>query len=240
MPLDATRYLFKKNLTPDVFSLQLEKSSPPILLRKNSTDVKVFNDIFYRQEYDIDFYGEPDVIVDCGANIGLTSVYFAKRFPNATIISVEPEKGNFEMLQKNTAAYKNIHPVNYGLWNRSASLQVFDWGQGEWAYTVEEVPPSTPSSIPAISIPEIMERFQLKKIDVLKVDIEGSEKELFEKGTAEWLPFVNTIVIELHDRFKKGCTQTLIHALEANGEYKLEPFCESIVVRLTEPVLTPA
>jgi len=231
LPLDPARYFFKKSVTAEIISIQLDKRFPPVFLRKNSTDVNVFNDVFHRREYDINFYGEPKVIIDCGANIGLTSVYFAQRFPNATIISVEPERKNFEMLQKNASGYKNIHALNYGIWNKATSLEVIDRGEGAWAFVVNEVPKNTQGAIEAISISAIKQQFNLEKIDVLKIDIEGSEKELFEKGTADWLPFVKTMVLELHDVVKKGCTASLINALQP-FDYSLEPFCESIVVRL--------
>ena len=76
-----------------------------------------------------------------------------------------------------------------------------------------------------------MEMYGIEKIDVLKIDIEGSEKEVFELGAETWLPKVKTMVLELHDRVKKGCTAALVNALKTR-EYFIEPFCESIVVRL--------
>jgi hypothetical protein len=76
-----------------------------------------------------------------------------------------------------------------------------------------------------------MKRFGLKKISLLKIDIEGSEKEVFENNVDEWLPAVQTMVLELHDNVKKGCTSSLIHALR-NTDYTLEPLHECIIVRM--------
>lgn len=230
-PLNLERYVFKKKVSESVYGITVKGHRYPIFLRKNSTDINVFNQVFYRNEYDLNFYVEPETILDCGANVGMTSVYFANKFPNATIIAIEPEKFNFQMLVKNTENYKNVHCLNYGLWSKTTNLEVIDRGEGSWAFVVREVEYENANSIKAISIDEIMRKFDIEKIDVLKIDIEGSEKEVFERGAEKWLPKVKTLVLELHDNVKKGCTKALIDALK-NQDYSIEPFCESIVVRL--------
>lgn len=232
LPLNPHKYLFKKSITPEIISVQLSKKFPPVYLRKNETDVTVFNNVFHRREYDIDFREIPEVIVDGGANIGLTSVFFAQKFPDATIVAVEPEPGNFAMLKRNTAPYPNVRALNCGLWNKSTNLRIIDYGEGAWAFVVTEVPEAASDTVKAMSIRDLMQEQGLTKIDLLKIDIEGSEKELFEEGAGEWLPYVRTIVVELHDRFKKGCTAAVIKALQP-FEYSLEPSCECIVIRLT-------
>lgn len=231
LPLNLDRYLFKKKVSESIYSLAVNNHQFPVFLRRNTTDIQVFNQVFYRNEYDIDFKGEPAVIVDCGANIGMTSVYFANKFPSARIIAIEPEQANFQMLLKNTENYKNIHCLNCGLWNKSTNLEVIDRGEGSWAFIVKEVEQETTNSIKAVSVDKIMQMFGIEKIDVLKIDIEGSEKEVFEEGAEKWLPNVTTMVLELHDRVKKGCTTALINALKTR-DYFIEPFCESIVVRM--------
>ncbi len=236
LPLDLNKFAFKKKAADNIYSIDVKGCKFPVYLRKHTTDATVFNQVFFRSEYDIDFREEPKVIFDCGANIGMTSVYFANKFPAATIIAIEPEKENFQMLLKNTGQYKNIRCLNYGLWNKPANLEVIDRGEGAWAFIVKEVEHQTASSTPAISVDEVMRRFDIKGIDVLKIDIEGSEKEVFEKGTEAWLPHVKTIVLELHDKVREGCTCALISSLE-NFNYSIEPFCESVVVRLSAPVI---
>ncbi|HUC79698.1 MAG TPA: FkbM family methyltransferase [Flavisolibacter sp.] len=231
LPLNLDRYLFKKKIDESVYSLAVHNCRFPVFLRKNSTDIHVFNQVFYRNEYDIDFRSDPKVIIDCGANIGMTSVYFANKFPNAKIIAIEPERANFEMLLKNTGKYENVECLNCGIWNKSTNLEVIDRGEGAWAFIVKEVDQETASSIKAVSVDKVMQMFNIENIDVLKIDIEGSEKEVFEEGSEKWLPNVKTMVLELHDRVKNGCTSALINALKTR-DYFIEPFCESIVVRM--------
>jgi len=57
-----------------------------------------------------------------------------------------------------------------------------------------------------------MRNFSIDYIDLLKIDIEGSEKEVFE--ACDWQDRLDSIVIELHDRFKPGCSQVVNRALQ--------------------------
>jgi hypothetical protein len=53
---------------------------------------------------------------------------------------------------------------------------------------------------------------QLSSIDLLKIDIEGAEKEVFE--VCDWMGDVHSLMIELHDRFKPGCSEAVAPAVE--------------------------
>jgi FkbM family methyltransferase len=168
-------------------------------------------------------YGpNPEVIIDCGANVGLVSLFYKRKFPKATIVAVEPEPTNFKILSQNTAAYPDIHCLNCGIWNKPAILEIHDHGLGKWGFMTEEVEEENDKTIQAISIDEIMSRFNFKKIDILKVDIEGSEKEMFEKNYEKWLPYVKVVVIELHDNMRPGCASAFFKALSNyNFEFKI-------------------
>jgi hypothetical protein len=72
----------------------------PVTLRIGTSEHRVYRDIFQRHEYLL-APTEPKTIVDAGANIGLTSVYFANRWPKARIIAIEPEPSNYALLLKN-------------------------------------------------------------------------------------------------------------------------------------------
>jgi FkbM family methyltransferase len=189
------------------------KIKNPIYLRNNSTDYNTFSQIFYSEEYNFSFVKAPKVIVDCGANIGLSVIYFKNRFPKAKIIAIEPDGENYEMLVKNTKSYSDIICIKAGIWSSSTHLEIVDLALGEWAYMVKPVGFSTEFTIKGIGLKEIIESYKLEYIDILKVDIEGSEKELFEAGQDEWLPYINTLIVETHDRFKKGTAKSIFSAL---------------------------
>src|SRR5690349_12598508 len=70
-----------------------------IFLRPSTTDRKVFREIFLFNAYGFQI-DPPKIIVDGGANIGLSSIFFATRFPAAKIYAIEPEQTNFDVLMK--------------------------------------------------------------------------------------------------------------------------------------------
>jgi FkbM family methyltransferase len=150
--------------------------------------------------------GEP-LIIDCGANIGLTSVWYARQFPEATIIAVEPEESNLEIASKNLAAYPNIRLVPGGVWDTPTQLSIVNPDAEPWAFQVEE----GKGSIPAFTIDQLSEG---KPILMVKVDIEGAEKALFRSNT-DWMDRTDLIAIELHDWLfpNVGTSQSFMKAI---------------------------
>jgi FkbM family methyltransferase len=194
-------------------SFRLKKLQHPFSMRKNPYDYATFEEVLLREDYNIDFGFEPRTIIDGGANIGLTSVFFANKFPNANIVAVEPEKENFQMLQKNTNSYSNISLLNAGIWDHNTFLSVVDEGKGNNAFTVKEVPVNTEHAIKALSVYEIMKQQNWSTIDILKLDIEGTEKNIFEKNYESWLPFVRVLIVELHDRMIEGSSEAVFNTI---------------------------
>lgn len=213
-----------------IIAVKLKGFQSPIYLRTASSDYETFLQVFEQNEYRFPYTENPKVIVDCGANIGFASLYFAQLFPNATIIAVEPESSNFELLKKNTAQYANITCINSGIWTKKTFLEIVDQGIGEWGFTVKECGKETPNAIPAIGINDIMRDYNLPYIDILKIDIEGSEKEVFTENNTEWLPKVKILVTELHDRMKEGTANAFFNAINTY-KYKMEVNGENIFIQ---------
>jgi FkbM family methyltransferase len=186
------------------------KLSHPIRLRIDTTDMMVFGGVIVDEEYKFGLPATAKVIVDAGANIGMTSLFYATRFPEAQILAIEAEYSNFEMLRKNVRAYPNITPIHAALWHSEGYVSVADpppGAFGHWGFVVT----GASGAVRAVTVPSLMRDFSLDYIDLLKVDIEASEKEVFE--TCQWQDRVGSVVIELHDRFKPGCSQAVNHAL---------------------------
>jgi FkbM family methyltransferase len=182
----------------------------PVRLRAGTTDSAAFIHVFLYNDYALPFQKEPKYILDAGANIGLTSVYWANQFPNATIISLEPEIGNYNALLKNTEQYPNIKPMHVALWNKDTFIKIIDSGMGEWAFTVEETHNS--NDIPAVCIESLCKKQGIPGFDIVKIDIEGSEKEVFENAESQWYLKTDVVVVETHDRYKKGTSKAVFNA----------------------------
>ena len=81
--------------------------------------------------YDSGFRPAPRVVVDAGANIGLSTVFFANKFPQAKIVAIEPEPSNFAMLRDNVAPYPNVTPVQAALWKEDRGARPVRYGEGQ-------------------------------------------------------------------------------------------------------------
>jgi FkbM family methyltransferase len=195
------------------FTVDREDCRHPLRLRLHSSDVQAYDQVFVGQEYDFVVEAQPKVIVDAGANIGLASIYFANRYPTARIIALEPEQSNFELLKDNVRAYPQVIPVQAALWNNNDEINLIDPGLGKWGFMTEtkdaaqDRAVNTCHTVAALTIDRIMKDYDLAKIDILKIDIEGAEKEVFS-DTSAWIGRVDAIVIELHDRMKPGCSDS--------------------------------
>ena len=210
----GTLLLFKRYIKRyKYFSILLPKYKHPIFLRNNTTDITVFYQMFLAKSYHLNYNVDPKIIVDCGANIGLSVAYFKNRFPNSKVIAIEPEFSNFEMLKINTKSYDEVFCINSGIWNKSTNLIIKNSDYGNWGFMVEEVDYKNEYTVEAISINEIISQFEIEQIDILKIDIEGSEKELFEKNFENWLKLTKVLIIELHDGLREGASKSFFKAI---------------------------
>ncbi len=215
-----------------------------VLLRLGTSDISVFNGMFCWQEYGWEFGSQPRTIVDAGAYTGLSAVYFAMRFPEARIIAIEPGESNFGLLVRNTARFANVEPVHAALWSHSGSLVLSDPGTGAWGLQVREAGRQEAGSgdrpahsVRALTVADVIEEYGLDRIDLLKVDIEGSEREVFDDPSG-WIGRVDAICMELHDCFRTGCTRSFFRAVD---DFPVESWRgENVLVRRQCPVASSA
>lgn len=199
----------------------------PLTMRPRTSDRFVFEQIFLDHEYDLPSNFLPQFIIDAGANVGYASIYFANRYPDAAILAIEPDATNFQRLAENTSTYPNIVPLQAALWSSSESLVVNNDCES-WACRVEQANGSDRDIVPGITIAELLKRCRWSGIDILKMDIEGAEREVFASNYDSWLGLTRILLIELHDRIRPGCSSAVLQAAgesrfhRANrGEYTL-------------------
>lgn len=185
-----------------------------IYLRSGTSDESVFIQVFCQRDYDFPFDKKVKYILDGGANIGLTAVFLAQKYPNAFIISVEPDEANLKMIELNTASYPNIKILRAAIWNEDTSINIYDDGHDSWGFITDEkrIANNAVATVPAYNIASIAKKFSIPFFDIVKLDIEGSEKEVFESNYEVWLDKANYVLVELHDRLKNGCTKNFFAA----------------------------
>lgn len=215
--------------------LKLNGIRYPIKLRTGSSDVIAFRQVFILREYNFKVSFDPKFIIDGGSNIGMAAVYFANKYPNAQIVSVEPETSNFNLLVENAKPYPQVRPLKSGIWGHSSILRVKDLGYGNWGFIVEELTEETPDSFRATSISDIMKLANQKEIDILKLDVEGAEKEIFSENYRDWLPATKVLVVELHDRMKEGCSKAFFKAM-LEYDFEIEVMGENLICQRKDVV----
>lgn len=181
----------------------------PLYLRLKTSDLNAYYKVLLNEDYDFPICRNPRVIVDAGANVGFASIYFARKYPQARIYAIEPERSNFELLARNVRNFSNITPIRGALWKEDGAMDLVDPGLGHWAFQVAETGGSAGTKkveqVPTFTVQTLLDQHGIEFVDIFKIDIEGAEKELFE-NSASWIDRVGSIMIELHDRMKPGCT----------------------------------
>jgi FkbM family methyltransferase len=214
-------YFVQRLLKPKgrLIELHLKGLSHSIYLRNKTYDTNIFYQIFIQE--DLFLHNEEDVsiIIDCGANIGLASLYFQREFCNARIIAIEPENENYNLLLKNTENYSNVSTLRIGVFDEDCELSIIDIGEGEASYRLARKPTKGKviQTIPCRSIDSLMEQFSIDKIDILKMDIEGSEKECLLSPKIEWLQKTKYLLMEIHENIHPGITQQVSDKIGSMG-----------------------
>ncbi|MGA9779374.1 MAG: FkbM family methyltransferase [Verrucomicrobiia bacterium] len=210
------RLLALKKLWAGEVKLRLKDGHGPLVLSGNSMDYRLFSDIFLYECYNLELCSEPEYIMDCGANVGISTRYFIKRYPKARIAAVEPDQRNYSLLQSNlekcgvitfkVALHNNRRHLRLTSDNLSSSSRRFDEaGSGS-------------EQVVAVPLQDLFAELRWPRIDLLKIDIDGGEFALFDTQDL-WLSRVNVFVMEFHEYLRKGATQVILSKIFSTGQY---------------------
>jgi FkbM family methyltransferase len=197
--------------------LHLRHSEVKLCLRTEATDYRVFRQIFIENEYAVlEDVATVTNIVDCGANVGYSSLYFLDRFPHARVIAIEPDPANAIICEENLRPYgKRATVIRAAIWPQKAHLAIIRGEYrdgGAWATQVRPLVTHLDNALTTngIDMSEILQILDGSPIDILKIDIERSELDLFGSHTEQWLTRVRNVAIELHD---DECREVFMKAL---------------------------
>jgi FkbM family methyltransferase len=230
------------NLAPVLRSVKVEHIGR-VWLRDGTSDSAVLEQIFHTEDFNISTApqfawiraaydhaiaaGQTPLVIDCGANIGLSALYYAHHLPHARIVGVEPASDNVVLARKNTRHNPLIEIVEAAVHDRPVTLELVDPAAEKFAFRVQETSDPTTGSIKAVTIGKLMRSYRSNRNLIVKVDIEGAEAELFRSNTS-WLDHTALLTVETHDWLfpGKGTSRSLFAALEGRkfevihkGEY---------------------
>ena len=176
----------------------------------SNPDRQVVRHVFQNRGYTLEYFSRnaelvalrasmrDPVIIDCGANIGAATLWFAVTFPRARVIAVEPDPGNFEILRRNCSRLANVECVQGAVAGSSGKLALVDPDLGEWAYrTTYATNVEGRATVRSWTIDELLMVYGGTPY-LLKIDIEGGEDDIF-KTAGETIGRFPIIAMELHD-----------------------------------------
>jgi FkbM family methyltransferase len=140
------------------------------------------------------------LIIDAGANIGASAVYFLELYQNSFVYTIEPDGKNHQLLSINTERYNNKKNFHGAIAGEDGVLYLEDPGHSDWGFRTNENPNGTNGAmqVNAISPETILNEMHDFIPMIFKIDIEGGEQSLFSQDT-EWMRKFPLIIIELHD-----------------------------------------
>jgi FkbM family methyltransferase len=187
-----------------------------VYVREGTSDVWAFEQVFCNNDYnlrrlarsddivrlyqDLNRQGTP-LILDLGANVGMASIYFAKNWPTARILSVEPNRQNYEGLCRNVSNLDQVTPVEAAVAAIDGFVIITNPDEDAWAFRTEVAETQSRETIPAVSVDSLMRSVgggQVGLPFICKIDIEGFESNLFSDNL-DWVHRFPIVIIELHD-----------------------------------------
>jgi FkbM family methyltransferase len=211
-----------RQLTSIDIALSTGSKRPFLFRASSSADKSVIEQVFQKHHYNLSRFPLSQslkdyanavvasdaslLVVDAGANIGASAIYLTQLHPRIHVCAVEPELRNFALLKTNCAGLP-ITPVQAAIACEVGKLWLFDPGAGDWGFRVSRSVGQY--EVEAITMNDILGRFDLQKYRPLlcKIDIEGSEKDLF-RANDTWIDQFPLIVIELHDWLLPGTSNS--------------------------------
>jgi FkbM family methyltransferase len=184
-------------------TLELKGFKGKLRFRPGTSDKDVVEQVFLTDEFSwLGRLAGVSTIVDCGANIGATGFMLLNTFPEALLVAIEPDADNYDVLRRNLDQFGDrAIALHAAVWSRDTTLRLVR-GQfldgREWTYQAKEHEDTSLDAVPAKSLPTVFRELGAESIDLLKIDIEGGELDLFSRGSQSWLPRVRNVSVELH------------------------------------------
>ncbi len=163
----------------------------------NLDDYRILEEMFVNEQYKLEVNESINTIVDLGSNVGTSIIYFLAKYPAARIYGVEPVKYCFELLTKTVGHYSNVtleKKAAGGEDGKTVPIYIHPTGHsGSSNFFIEG---GEKEEVPTISMDALVQKYGLTSIDILKVDIEGIEYEVFKNFKN--LSLVKYILVEVH------------------------------------------
>ena len=187
---------------------RLRWSGRDIFYRSGTKDPSVLYQILLRSGKKAEYYVppalRPKIILDIGSNIGASIIYFHRQFPDANIFGFEPHPDTFGILQENVAHLRGVTVFNYGLGATQQRIavradKVHFGGFNTRDRFKDRGYPAAPVECEVRRLDDVLREIGVSQVDLIKIDCEGAEADVFSTLPDEILNRCQWIVGELHD-----------------------------------------
>lgn len=199
------------------YPLQVSGAARLMYYRNKTTDEPIIDQIIKGRQYDLrrlrrmpelaafldrrqSTTGKRPLVVDAGANIGASPVFFVDHIPGAKVVAIEPHADNFSLLKRNVEGL-DVEPLHAAIASTRGRARVVDPGEGHWGYRTENLngDMAARGTVARLTVGGIYQKHSDMCFPFLvKIDIEGGEGDLFSANT-EWVAQTPILIVELHD-----------------------------------------
>lgn len=181
-------------LNPRYKRLQTSCVGFPITMIDKSSFLYMYKEIFEDEIYKFKSLNTKPKIIDCGANIGLSVIYFKKLYPESNIVAFEPDPKIFSVLASNikSGQLKDVEFIQKAVSNKEASI-AFTPDNSDGGRIVSEKESGRQILVETVKLSGYLR----EKIDFLKIDIEGEEVKVLEE-CKDLLKNVENMFVEYH------------------------------------------
>lgn len=184
-------------------TVRLAPDGHPVVL-SGAGELAVLRGVLLEREYEAQ--GEPATILDLGANVGLTTLFFRRRYPAARIVAVEADPRTYERLRRNVSGLSDVSTLNRAVAGTDGRMAFYSARQSISSSLARRSPLDIAVEIDCVTVQGLMERFGIDRVGLLKMDIEGAE---FEALAAAPLDRVDELIAEIHYDLGDGDEQSL-------------------------------
>lgn len=201
------------------FDLVVNDKEINLIFSGTHAELLMIEEIFFHREYDMNIVN-PKNILDLGSNIGLSTIFFATKYPEAKIISIEPDPETFKILEKNTKQFSNVILLNCAVSDKNGSVDFFKNKKHNASSIFHRNAEDQKITVNTVSLVDVFSKNNLSEIDILKFDIEGAEFKVFENWN-EWQK-VKSITGEIHADLAENESFDLLRLLKDKFSLSVE------------------
>lgn len=196
------------------------------ILINDISSTGVLWEVFSNLDYDVKLK-KARIIIDIGAHVGIASLFFSTKYPKSYVFSIEPDPENYKLLLSNIQLNKkkNIKPFNTSVLNNNKEVVfLFKNKHSSMSHTRKDLTEVKTTNkykvVKSVKLESFIRKNKIKNVDILKIDVEGSEYEIILNLKPSTFSKIRYIIVEYHNWVKGLSEKDLVDKLVENN-YKV-------------------